>query len=176
MGHSLLVVGVATREVVVADVAQDHGLDALEVVEAVASCVAERVDERWLRIVAQQAAKLAQAGNAPSSRCAPVQLGDPGGELGELGVQLALLGDELLVAALPVLGALRLGEPHSLRAIHPARMGGNHARPIEQLDLGLGLAHLELVTDVASGHFVAKRVDVDVALEVDEAGVDAIDG
>ena len=59
---------------------------------------------------------------------------------------------------------------------HATRVSDDHARPIEDLHLVLRLAHLELAADVASRHFVAVGVDVDVGLEVDDPRVDAIDG
>lgn len=52
-GSVLLAVEVATWEVVVADVSQDHRFDAVEVVQAVASGVAQRFEERGLWVVTQ---------------------------------------------------------------------------------------------------------------------------
>jgi hypothetical protein len=91
-------------------------------------------------------------------------------------VQLALLGDELLVAAPGMLGALGLGEAKALGPVEPSRVGSHEPRAIEDLHLGLGLADLELTTDVASWHLEAESMHVDVALEVGDPGMDPING
>jgi len=103
------VVEVSAGVVVAADLAQDHGFDALEVVEAVESGIAKGVAQGLFGIVTKQPTEVAKASDAASPGCAATELGDPSGMLGELGVQLALLGNELLVTTTNALEALGLG-------------------------------------------------------------------
>jgi hypothetical protein len=91
-------------------------------------------------------------------------------------VQLTLLGDELLVTVTDALYTLGLGQSGAFGPVEPPRMSGYHPGSVEDLHLGFGLADLELVTDEASGDFETEGVDVDVALEVDDPSVDAVDG
>src|SRR5690606_41330322 len=55
-------------------------------------------------------------------------------------------------------------------------MGDHHPGAVEDLNLGFGLADLELATNVARWDLEAEGVHVDVALEVDDAGMEPIDG
>src|SRR5690606_13793522 len=85
-------------------------------------------------------------------------------------------GDELLVAAALALDALGRRQACALGAVHEQWVGGDETRTVEDMNLGLGLAHIELATDEACARIVAKRVNVNVALEVDDAVMEAIDG
>src|SRR5690606_8381082 len=127
--------------------------------------------QRGLGVVAEQASELPQTGDGLSARRATTQLGDPVGKLGQLSDQLSLLEAELLVAATLALAALGLGKACALGAVYATRVSGDEARTIEELELGLGLAHLEASTDEAWGDLIAEGVDVDVAFEVDDAMV-----
>ena len=104
-----------------------------------------------------------------------MKLGDPLTKRGQLGVQLTLFGKELLVSFAFVIGLLRLWQADPCELTDTSWVSDDHARPIEYLDLGLGFAHLEVLTDIASRDLVAIGIDVDVALEIDDSIVDAVD-
>src|SRR5690606_9663171 len=89
-----VLVGAGTREEVALDVAEDHSLDAIEVVEAVVRRVAERLHERLPRVVAEHAAEVADARNGSSTRRALSELRHVAPESGKLGDELLLLGGD----------------------------------------------------------------------------------
>src|SRR3972149_1011983 len=91
-------------------------------------------------------------------------------------MELSFLGDELLVTLTFALGALRLGQANPFRTIYSPGVADDQARPVEYLQLGLGLTHFELPANVTSRHLVATSLHVEVALEIDDSGVNAVDG
>jgi hypothetical protein len=117
-----LFVGVEVEgEEIPVDPSQHHGLDALEVVEAIASRFVEGQVQWCLRVVREQATQVSQAGDGATARSTTMELRYPCGEIGQQGMELSLLEQELLVATLLALGAFRSGR--RMRVVPSTRRG-----------------------------------------------------
>src|SRR2546427_1827510 len=151
------------------DAAQDHVLEAAEVVEAVVRRGLDGGEQGLAGILAGHAQKLAQ-GQRRLQLAAALEGVEVGLDVRQQAAQVFLLRERVaLVPPALATGRAMLGPEHVAAArLGLAVMRSDFARSRVDDDTVLRLAHLEAAADERGGHGVVVGIEGDVALDIDE--------
>src|SRR6266581_1802038 len=167
--------GAGYEEEVAGDLAQDEALEPVEVAQAILQRDSDRLRERGAWVLLHEAQEATHVTGIAAHRLLLEQR-EVGVGLGEDAAKLGLVGEDPAgVGALPARRPM-LGQRDPLvQRLDEALVDREAARAVIELDLVLGLAHLEGLADEPPRRRVQVGFQVDVAFEIHDPLVQLID-